>query len=79
MQVISVGDLKARFSEILNQVKKGQEIVISFGKQRKKVAVLMPYNQLKHRPQRKLGLLKGRASYRIRDDFKLSDEEILAS
>jgi prevent-host-death family protein len=79
MQVISVGELKARFSEILNQVKKGQEIVISFGKQRKKVAVLMPYNQLKHRPQRKLGLLKGRASYRIRDDFKLSDEEILAS
>ena len=79
MQVISVGDFKARFSEILNQVKKGQEIVISFGKQRKKVAVLMPYNQLKHRPQRKLGLLKGRASYRIRDDFKLSDEEILAS
>jgi|APLow6443716910_1056828.scaffolds.fasta_scaffold15798_3 prevent-host-death family protein len=79
MQVISVGDLKARFSEILNQVKKGQEIVISFGKQRKKVAVLMPYSQLKHRPQRKLGLLKGRASYRIRDDFKLSDEEILAS
>jgi hypothetical protein len=39
----------------------------------------MPYSQLKHRPQRKLGLLKGRASYRIRDDFKLSDEEILAS
>ena len=79
MQVISVGDFKARFSEILNQVKKGQEIVISFGKQRKKVAVLMPYNQLKHRPQRKLGLLKGRASYRIHDNFKLSDEEILAS
>ena len=79
MQVISVGEFKARFSEILNQVKKGQEIVISFGKQRKKVAVLIPYSQLKHRPQRKLGLLKGRASYRIRDDFKLSDEEILVS
>ena len=79
MEVITVGELKARFSEILNQVKKGQEIVISFGKQRKKVAVLMPYSELKHRPQRKLGLLKGRASYRIRDNFKLSDDEILAS
>jgi prevent-host-death family protein len=42
MQVIIVGEFKARFSEILNQVKKGQEIVISFGKQRKKVAVLIP-------------------------------------
>lgn len=79
MQVISVGEFKARFSEILSQVKKGQEIVISFGKQRKKVAVLIPYSRLKRRPQRKLGLLKGRASYRIRDNFKLSDEEILAS
>jgi prevent-host-death family protein len=79
MEVITVGELKARFSEILDQVKKGQEIVISFGKQRKKVAVLIPYSQLKHRPQRKLGLLKGRASYRIRDNFKLSDDEILAS
>lgn len=79
MEVISVGEFKARFSEILSQVKKGQEIVISFGKQRKKVAVLIPYRQLKHRPQRKLGLLKDRASYRIRDNFKLSDEEILAS
>jgi prevent-host-death family protein len=79
MQVITVGEFKARFSEILNQVKKGQEIVISFGKQRKKVAVLIPYSQLKHSPQRKLGLLKARASCRIRDNFKLSDEEILAS
>lgn len=79
MQVISVGEFKARFSEILSQVKKGQEIVISFGKQRKKVAVLIPYSRLKRRPQRKLGLLKGRASYRVRDNFKLSDEEILAS
>jgi len=79
MEVISVGEFKTRFSEILEQVKKGQEVVISFGKQRKKVAVLVPYSRFKGRPERKLGLLKGRASYRIHEDFKLSDEEILAS
>jgi prevent-host-death family protein len=79
MEIISVGEFKTRFSEILEQVKKGQEIVISFGKQRKKVAVLIPYSRFKGKPERKLGLLKGRASYRIHDDFKLSDEEILAS
>lgn len=79
MEVITVGELKARFSEILEQGKKGQEIVISFGKQRKKVAVLVPSSRFKSEPQRKLGLLKGRASVRIRDDFKLSDEEMLAS
>jgi len=79
MEIISVGEFKTRFSEILEQVKKGQEIVISFGKQRKKVAVLIPYSRFKGKPERKLGLLKGRASYRIHDDFKLSDEEVLAS
>jgi prevent-host-death family protein len=79
MEIISVGEFKTRFSEILEQVKKGQEIVISFGKQRKKVAVLIPYSRFKDKPGRKLGLLKGRASYRIHDDFKLSDKDILAS
>jgi len=79
MEVITVGELKARFCEILEQVIKGQEIVISFGKQRKKVAVLVPYSRFKGKPERKLGLLKGRASCRIHDDFKLSDEEMLTS
>jgi prevent-host-death family protein len=79
MEVITVGELKARFSEILEQVKKGQEIVISFGKQRKKVAVLVPYSRFKGKPERKLGLLKGRASVRIRDDFKMTEEEMLTS
>jgi prevent-host-death family protein len=79
MQIISVGELKARFSEVLEQVKKGQEIVISFGKQHKKVAVLLPYSRFKSRSVRKLGGLKGRGSCRIHEDFKLSDEEIFAS
>ena len=79
MEIITVGELKARFSEILEQVKKGQEIIISFGKQRKRVAVLVPYDRFKSRPQRKLGLLKGRAAYQIHEDFKLSDEEVFGS
>lgn len=53
MEVITVGELKARFSGILEQVKKGQEIIISFGKQRKKVAVLIPYNRFKGNPPKK--------------------------
>jgi prevent-host-death family protein len=79
MQIITVGELKARFSEVLEQVKKGREIVISFGKQHKKVAVLLPYSRFKARSVRKLGRLKGRGSCHIHEDFKLNDEEILAS
>lgn len=79
MEIISVGELKSRFSEVLEQVKKGREIVISFGKQRKKVAVIIPYTRFKGKPERRLGLLKGRASYHIHEDFKVTDEEMLAS
>jgi prevent-host-death family protein len=77
MEVITVGDLKARFSEVLGQVKKGQEVIISFGKQRKRVAVLFPYDRFKSRPKRRLGLLKGRAGCQIHEHFKMSDEEVL--
>ena len=79
MEVISVGEFKSRFSEILEQVKKGEQIVISFGKQRKKVAVLIPYSRFKGKPDRKLGLLKDRASCRIHKNFKINDEEMLVS
>jgi hypothetical protein len=34
-QSISVGELKARFSEVLEQVGKGKEIIISYGKKYK--------------------------------------------
>ncbi|MDQ1350218.1 MAG: hypothetical protein QG657_519 [Acidobacteriota bacterium] len=29
-------------------------------------------------PQRRLGLLDGKASFRIRDDFEMTDEELLS-
>ena len=79
MQSISVGELKARFSEILEQVGKGKEIIISYGKKRKKVAVLLPYDHYTPKQDRKLGILKDRGVCVIHKDFKLTDEEMLSS
>jgi len=79
MQTISVGELKARFSEVLDLVKKGEEITISYGKKRKKVAVLLPYDRYSPKQERKLGLLKDRGACVIHKGFKLSDEEMLTS
>jgi len=36
MQTLTIGELKGRFSEILKKVRSGQEIIISYGKKRKK-------------------------------------------
>ena len=79
VQTLTVGELKARFSEVLAQVRNGQEIIISYGRNREKVAVLVPYLQYRGKPERKLGLLRGRGQCVIHKDFKLSDEELLMS
>ncbi len=78
MNAIQVGQLKANFSTILERVKKGEKVVISFGKKREKVAVLMPFKEDKPRKNRKLGLLKGKSKCLFKEDFQISDEELLS-
>ena len=79
MESISVGELKARFSESLERIKAGDEIVISYGKKKDKVAVLLPYDRYVPKHERKLGLLKNRGKCVIHEDFKMTDEEMLIS
>ena len=79
MQTLTVGELKAKFSEVLEKVKKGEEIAISYGKKRERVAVLLPYSRYDQKQPRKLGPLKGRAGCIIHKDFKITDEDLLLS
>jgi prevent-host-death family protein len=79
MQTLTIGELKGRFSEILKKVRSGQEIVISHGKAREKIAVIVPYSNYVSRPKRSLGLLKDRAKCIIHEDFGISEEEMLTS
>ena len=78
MQTMTVGEVKAHFSEVLDMVQRGEDVVISFGKKKEKIAVLVPYSHYQGKPQRKLGLLTGKATFSLRD-FALSDEELLKS
>ena len=79
METLKVGELKSKFSHILQRVQAGEEIIISFGKKEKKIAVLVPYDKYVSDSTRPLGLLKGKAKCIIGDDFQISDEELLAS
>lgn len=78
MESMSVGEFKAHFSLALEMVRQGKDIVISFGKRREKVAVLIPYSRIYKESERKLGLLSGKASFALKDDFTVSDEELLS-
>ncbi len=78
MYQLTVGQFKAKFSEVLEKVQKGESVGITYGKSKKKVAALVPYDQhLKKRIT--LGSLKGKASFKIHDDFKMTEEEFLNS
>jgi len=77
MKSWQVGELKARLSEILDLIRRGEEIVITFGKKKEKIAVLTPYSKYQKKHPRKLGLLEKKASFSSTPDFKISDEEFL--
>ena len=77
MKTMPVGEFKARFSEAVEQVRRGEEIVISYGRKHENVAVLIPYSTYKHKNQVSLGLLKGKVSVSFAEDFEMSSEELL--
>ena len=78
MKTMTVGELKAQFSEVLGQLaKNGEPVAISFGKKKEKIAAIVPYHHLKPKSERVLGVMRGRASCVIHDDFSMSDEEVL--
>ena len=78
MQTLTQNELKDNVLKVLELVENGEEILIRKGDNKKNIAVLIPYLQYKQKKERRLGILKGKASYKIRDDFKITDEEFLS-
>jgi prevent-host-death family protein len=77
MKTLTVGELKARFADVLKEVEGGQAIAVSYGRRHRKVAAIIPYDQYAGLCGRTLGVLEGKATYRIATDFSVSDEELL--
>jgi hypothetical protein len=79
MKSIAVGEFKAQFSSIIKELQKGQPITITYGKKRTKWPVLVPYEHYVKSAKRQIGVLQGKASYDIHDDFNLTDEAFLTT
>lgn len=79
MTQLTVGEFKAKFSEVLSKVLQGESIGITYGKNKKKVAALVPYDKVIKTNRLKLGLLEGKATFKIHRNFKMTDEEFLSS
>ena len=77
MKTLTANEIGKDFELILELVLKGEEIIIKNEKSKKKIAVLLPFENYKKQKQRYFGILKDKATYYIKDDFEISDEELL--
>lgn len=73
---MSVGEFKSQFSEVIEDVKAGEEIAVTFGKKKEVIGYFVPKSK-KKLPERKLGILENKAQVIFRDDFKITEEEFL--
>lgn len=76
MKTMSVGEFKTHFSEVLEQVKSGVGIAVTYGKKKDVIGYFVP--KLRNNDgKRKLGILKGKAEVTFNENFKISEEEFL--
>lgn len=77
MKTMPVGDFKAQFSDVLEKVKLGESFGITYGKQKKTIAMIVPFKKPPAKAKRKIGLLDGKTRITFARDFDMSEEEFL--
>ena len=60
-----------------DRIEAGDEIAITYGKKKKTIAVIIPYNKWKKSQKRQLGTLEGKMSVVFANDFSITDEEFI--
>jgi len=76
MKEMAVGEVKAHFSAVLEEVQQGQKVGILYGRAKKPVAMIVPYQE-EQKGERKIGILDGKATFKTIGDGKISEEEFL--
>jgi hypothetical protein len=75
MKTMSVGEFKTHFSDVLEQVKAGEKIAVTFGKKKEIVGYFLP--EMPQQAKRKLGILEGKARFTFNEGFEMTNEEFL--
>ena len=74
METLTVGEFKSRFSEVLEILKRGGEVLVTYGKKKEVVGRFVPPIKEKKKEKRKLGGLKG--TYKWVGDGKITGKEL---
>jgi antitoxin (DNA-binding transcriptional repressor) of toxin-antitoxin stability system len=79
MKTLQVAEAKTQFSSVMQDIKNGNEVAITYGKKKQTIAVIIPYEKWKKSKKRKLGTLKEKVKVKFSGDYKMSDEELINS
>ena len=74
MKQMTVGEFKAQFSSVLDEVMSGNSIQILYGRAKKPVAQLTKIIEQPKRKKRPLGLFEGKATYWEDESFEITPE-----
>ncbi len=77
MKTQTVAQVKSHLSALLKDVKRGEEIGITYGKSKEIIAVIIPIEKHARLKNGGFGALAGKVQYEIKSDFKETDEEFL--
>ena len=72
-----VGELKTKFSKVISAVKSGEKIIVTYGKKKESIAVIVPYAEYIKKNKINLGMLKSK-KIKIHDDFKMTEDDLLS-
>jgi antitoxin (DNA-binding transcriptional repressor) of toxin-antitoxin stability system len=75
MKTLQSEEVKTQLASVLKEAEAGNEVAIVDKMQTN--AVIVPYSKWKNGQKRQLGSLEGRMSVSFRDDFKMTDEELV--
>lgn len=78
MKTMSVGEFKAHFSNVIERVKAGEKIAVTFGKKKVIIGYFLPKIPMAG-SKRKLGILEGKAKAVFQPDFKITEEEFIGA
>jgi antitoxin (DNA-binding transcriptional repressor) of toxin-antitoxin stability system len=79
MKTLPVAEVRSHFSSLLKEVELGNEIGIAFGRKKETIAVIVPIDEYRRIKTRKLGTLEGKVKVEFKDDWEMTDEELIKS
>jgi hypothetical protein len=76
MKTMTVGEFKTRFSDVVDWIKQGKKIAVTYGKKKEVIGYFIP-ELPESDSKRNLGIMKGKAKVSFHPGFKMDEKEFL--